>query len=58
MLRAAKRELDTAMQRGLVDAIAQTAFAAGFAAGQGETPTTKPVILKPWTNKKTGPTTP
>lgn len=48
LLRAAKREMHTNMQRALVDSIAATAFSAGY-----NTPNkpTEPISLKGWKAK-------
>lgn len=45
MLRAAKREMTTAMQKSLIDTIAATAFAAGYNAPRVKA---KPVTLRGW----------
>lgn len=45
MLRGAKREMDTPLQRALVDQIAATAFSAGYNAPRK--PVT-PLVLKGW----------
>lgn len=45
MLRAARREMHTPLQKGLVDVIAATAFNAGF---NSPNKPVKPLVLRGW----------
>lgn len=49
MINAAKREMDTPMQRGLVDALLATGYMAGLRDAGMEAP--KPMEIKPWKPK-------
>jgi hypothetical protein len=52
LLRAAKREMDTTLQKNLLDTVAAMAFSSGYRAGAKNSPPVPSVKLRPWKGNK------